>query len=270
MILYPLDVDDDVLVKYKRDGEIYSVTLKPVQMGGTRILLDITTQSGTTLVATIDEDSNGYISGLRANDEIIAINGENVSNINELSTLVTNNGVGSIKVTVLRDGVEMIFVFDTIESYSAEYLDIGIYYYATDINFFQAVKHAITYSFTVVKTVILSIVWMITGIVKLSDMMGPVGIISTIGEQIKQPTFVLFIINLCNMMAFISINLGTMNLIPFPALDGSKVVIHIVEWIKGKPFNQNKMKYVTIAGFVILLLILVFTTFNDIMRLIKG
>jgi regulator of sigma E protease len=270
MILYPLKEEDDVIVKYKRDGKIYSVTVNPIQMGGTRILLDITTQSGTTLVATIDEDSNGYIAGLRANDEIIAINDESVSNINELSELVKKNGVGSIKVTVLRVGAEVTFIFDTIESYSTEYVDIGVYYYATEINFFQAVSHAITYSFTVVKTVILSIVWMITGIVKLSDMMGPVGIISTIGEQIKQPTFVLFIINLCNMMAFISINLGTMNLIPFPALDGSKVVIHVIEWIKGKPFNQNKMKYVTIAGFVILLLILVLTTFNDIMRLIKG
>ena len=122
---------------------------------------------------------------------------------------------------------------------------------------------------SVVKTVIISIVWLITGTVKVSEMMGPVGIISTIGEQIKQPTFVLFLLNLVNMMAFISINLGVMNLIPFPALDGSKIVIHSIEWIMGKPFNQDKMKYVTIAGFLLLLLLLVFTTFNDIVRLIR-
>jgi regulator of sigma E protease len=114
-----------------------------------------------------------------------------------------------------------------------------------------------------------SIVWLITGIVSISEMMGPVGIITTIGEQIKQPTFILFMLNLVNMMAFISINLGVMNLIPFPALDGSKIVIHSIEWIIGKPFNQNKMKYITIAGFVLLILLLVFTTFNDIVRLLK-
>ena len=146
---------------------------------------------------------------------------------------------------------------------------MGIYYYSTDINIFQAIKHAVLYSFSVVKTVIVSIVWLITGIVSISEMMGPVGIISTIGEQIKQPTFILFVLNLVNMMAFISINLGVMNLIPFPALDGSKIVIHSIEWIIGKPFNQNKMKYFTIAGFVLLILLLVFTTFNDIVRLIK-
>ena len=103
----------------------------------------------------------------------------------------------------------------------------------------------------------------------MSEMMGPIGIISTMGEQIKQPTFVLFILNLVNMMAFISINLGIMNLIPFPALDGSKIVIHSVEWIMGKPFNQDKMKYVTLAGFILLILLLVFVTFNDIVRLVK-
>lgn len=269
MILYPIKEIEPITVVYERDGIKKTVSVLPVKLGGKRIMLDISTQSSNTVVADIDEVSNGYKAGLRINDKITHINGNMVNSLKELSEQVTLNGLGPIKVRVLRGTEELSFVFETIESESMEYLDLGIYYYSTDINIFQAVKHAVLYSFSVVKTVIVSIVWLITGIVSLSEMMGPVGIISTIGEQIKQPTFVLFILNLVNMMAFISINLGVMNLIPFPALDGSKIVIHSIEWIIGKPFNQDKMKYVTIAGFVLLVLLLVFTTFNDIVRIIK-
>ena len=269
MILYPIKEIEPITVVYERDGIKKTVSVLPVKLGGKRIMLDISTQSSNTVVADIDEVSNGYKAGLRINDKITHINGNMVNSLKELSEQVTLNGLGPIEVRVLRGTEELSFVFETIESESMEYLDLGIYYYSTDINIFQAVKHAVLYSFSVVKTVIVSIVWLITGIVSLSEMMGPVGIISTIGEQIKQPTFVLFILNLVNMMAFISINLGVMNLIPFPALDGSKIVIHSIEWIIGKPFNQDKMKYVTIAGFVLLVLLLVFTTFNDIVRIIK-
>lgn len=269
MILYPLQENEAVDVVYERDGVKNKVTVIPSIQGGKRVMLNITTQSGSTLVADLNEDSNGYKAGLRTNDKITYINNKPINNINELSKYVTENGVGPIEIEVLRGSQQLTFVFDTIETETLEYLDLGIYYYSSDINVFQAIKHATLYSVSVVKTVIVSIVWLITGIVKISEMMGPVGIISTMGQQIKQPTFVLFMLNLVNMMAFISINLGVMNLIPFPALDGSKVVIHSIEWIAGKPFNQDKMKYVTLAGFLLLLLLLVFTTFNDIVRIFK-
>ena len=267
--LYPLQENETVDVMYEREGVRNIVNVEPVKKGGVRIMLNITTQSTDTIVVDIDENSNGYIAGLRSNDKITHINDQPVNSLNELSSLVNENGIGSIKVTVERGQDQLSFVFDTIESESMEYYDLGLYYYSSKINVFQAIKHSVLYSISVVKTVIISIVWLITGTVKVSEMMGPVGIISTIGEQIKQPTFVLFLLNLVNMMAFISINLGVMNLIPFPALDGSKIVIHSIEWIMGKPFNQDKMKYITIAGFVLLLLLLVFTTFNDIVRLIR-
>lgn len=269
MILYPLQENESVDVVYERDGVKNKVTVTPSIQGGKRVMLNITTQSGSTLVADLNEDSNGYKAGLRTNDKITHINSKPINNINELSKYVTENGIGPIGIEVLRGSEKLTFVFDTIETETLEYLDLGIYYYSSDINVLQAIKHATLYSVSVVKTVIISIVWLITGIVKVSEMMGPVGIISTMGQQIKQPTFVLFMLNLVNMMAFISINLGVMNLIPFPALDGSKVVIHSIEWIAGKPFNQDKMKYVTLAGFLLLLLLLVFTTFNDIVRIFK-
>ncbi len=269
MVLYPVKEDEEIEVVYERGGSKNTVTVIPVKQGGKRIMLNISTTNTDTVVVEIKEDSFGYIAGLRLNDRITHINDIKINSPKELREQVNAQGVGPVKVTVLRGEEELSFVFDTIETESPEYLDLGIYYYSTEINVLQAIKHAVLYSFSVVKTVIFSIVWLITGIVRMSEMMGPIGIISTMGEQIKQPTFVLFILNLVNMMAFISINLGIMNLIPFPALDGSKIVIHSVEWIMGKPFNQDKMKYVTLAGFILLILLLVFVTFNDIVRLVK-
>lgn len=269
LALYPLKKAETLSVVYSRDNVKNEIQVIPQLKGGKRIMLNINTQSDSTIVTDLDKSSNGYLAGLRINDKITHINDVEIKNVNELSALVTKNGLGSIKVTVLRDSQVIDLEFETIESESPEYYDLGIYYYGSDINVFQAIKHAVLYSISVVKTVLISIVWLVLGIVKLSDMMGPVGIVSTIGSQIRQPTFILFLLNLVNMMAFISINLGVMNLIPFPALDGSKIVIHSIEWIIGRPINQNKLKIITAVGFGLLLVLLFFTTFNDIVRLFK-
>ncbi|MFA5341395.1 MAG: RIP metalloprotease RseP, partial [Clostridia bacterium] len=137
MILYPIKDIEQIDVIYEREGNRQTVSVLPVKQGGKRIMLNISTQNSNTIVAGIDENSNGYKAGLRVNDKITHINDFEVTTLKQLSENVTKNGVGPIKVSVLRGEEELIFVFDTIESESMEYLDLGIYYYSTDINIFQ-------------------------------------------------------------------------------------------------------------------------------------
>lgn len=83
-----------------------------------------------------------------------------------------------------------------------------------------------------------------TGGISLKDVSGPVGIVSTIGDAAKIGFGYLIM-----LAAFININVGFFNLLPIPALDGSKVLVTILEKIRGKRFNQNVLGYINLAGF---------------------
>ncbi len=90
---------------------------------------------------------------------------------------------------------------------------------------------------------------------------GPVGIVSAIGQASKMG-----ILNLILVAAYISVNLGIFNLLPFPALDGGRIVFVLIEMIKGKPIDREKEGYVHFVGIVLLLMLTVFLTFRDIQR----
>lgn len=94
------------------------------------------------------------------------------------------------------------------------------------------------------------------------ELVGPVGIVSIIGQASEQGFW-----NLLFIAAYISINLGIVNLLPFPALDGGRIVFVVIEMIKGKPINREKEGYVHFIGIVILMALMVFLVFRDISNL---
>jgi regulator of sigma E protease len=100
------------------------------------------------------------------------------------------------------------------------------------------------------------------GKVSTNDLGGPVAIIKFSGEAAK-----LGILSLLSFTAYISINLGIINLLPFPALDGGWVIILLYEAISGRKVDENKIGIVNLVGFSILIAFAIFITFKDIMRL---
>nr|MBQ4318636.1 site-2 protease family protein [Clostridia bacterium] len=92
---------------------------------------------------------------------------------------------------------------------------------------------------------------------------GPVGVTTAIGEAAKSGG----IMNVLNLCALITINLGIFNLFPLPALDGGRIVFLVIEWIRGKPLKPEYEGYVHFVGIVLLMLLMVFITYKDIMRL---
>lgn len=266
VLLYTND-DNPVEMVYKSNGEKITTTVVPVMAGGTKYKINFFPKDESNVVEDISEDSNGYIAGLRAGDVILAVNGVPVSNREEIDAVMKDGSGGDVTLDIQRNGTDMNLTFVSVKVEEPDYYDIGIYYEGSVTNIWTAFKHSVNFSISTIRAVLMSIGWVVTGAVKFSEMMGPVGIVTTIGATIKQDTFRLFIINLANMTAFISLNLGLMNLIPFPALDGSKIVIHTIEAIRRKPFPMEKTAWITIAGFVLLMALLVFATFNDIVRL---
>lgn len=222
----------------------------------------------SNVVSDIVPGSNAARAGLKAGDRIIALNGRPVKSRQDIGKFMSENKGDSIDVTVLRDGSEITLkVLPTLDQ-MPEQIDVGMDYENRYGGILEVVNSAFTYTFSTVRSVYYSIIWLITGTVSLSHMMGPVGIVTTIGDVVRQsPTLSMVILSLLNITAFISINLGVMNLIPFPALDGSKLLLMAIEGIRRKAIPPEKEAFISLVGFVLLIMLMIFTTYNDILRI---
>ena len=121
--------------------------------------------------------------------------------------------------------------------------------------------------------VVYSLKWMITGAIGFDKFSGPVGIVAEIGagveETSKSPYGIGVMISfIMELSALIGINLGLFNLIPFPPLDGSKLLILGVEAIRRKDISPERQTVISIFGFIVLILVMILTLFNDINRIV--
>jgi len=266
VLIYSYD-GQKVNVKYKRDNQIYEKDIEPFADGGDSYLINFQAQGDTLNVASISEDSDAYIKGLRVGDTIIAINGQEIETRQQLKVIMDDNKQEDVKVTYIREGVKNNIIVTPYVSTQPIYYNLGIYYSYSKVNVFEALKHSVNFSIATIRSIYYSVLWLITGVVSLKEVMGPVGIVTTIGNAVNQETFKLIVMNLLNMMAFISLNLGLMNLLPIPALDGSKIIIYGIEGIRGKKFSTKKTAIVSFVGLVCLMALLVVITFNDVVRI---
>ena len=112
---------------------------------------------------------------------------------------------------------------------------------------------------------------LITGNGSKDDVSGPIGVAQVIGDISEQAApygMAVVIINLLNIALLLSVNLGVMNLLPLPALDGGRLIFLVIEAVRGKPVPPDKEGMVHFAGFVALMILMVFVMYNDIMRLL--
>jgi len=95
-----------------------------------------------------------------------------------------------------------------------------------------------------------------------ADVAGPVGIISIVGEVAQTG-----MVNLLSLSAALSVNLGLINLLPIPALDGSRLVFLLVEGVRGRPVDPKKEGFIHFVGFTLLILLMIIIAYRDLIRL---
>ena len=100
------------------------------------------------------------------------------------------------------------------------------------------------------------------GKVSTNDLAGPIGVINEIGNQAK-----VGFLNLLYILGFISVNLGFFNLLPIPALDGSRIVFLLIEAIRGKPVDPKKEGFIHFLGFIFLISLMLLVTYKDLIRI---
>lgn len=129
----------------------------------------------------------------------------------------------------------------------------------------EGVKEGFKQTFYTTKVLLQGLGMMVTGQVKSTDIAGPVGITKMIGDAAAGGW-----VYLINFTALLSVNLGILNLLPIPALDGSKIVFAAIEAVRGRPIEPEKENMIHLIGFFFLIGLTLLITFNDIVRLING
>ena len=123
-----------------------------------------------------------------------------------------------------------------------------------------------------VKITLSSLKMLFTGIISVNELSGPVGITQTVSDVYDEASeygFKAVLLSLMDLLILISANLGVMNLLPFPALDGGKLIFLIIEAVTKKPVNKNVEGAINFVGMALLMLLMVFVLYNDIMRIVR-
>ena len=207
--------------------------------------------------------------GLQAGDKVLAVNGRRCFVANDILYELVRTRSYSADFTVLRNGqkVQLPGVqFDTWQDEKGEtHMSIGFSVYGlekTPGNVLREAGNSVLYYGRIVFT---SLVDLVRGRESINNLSGPVGIVSAIGQAASYGWQ-----DLLELLALITVNLGILNLLPFPALDGGKVVFLVIEGVTGHAVPEKLQSVLTLATFGLLFGLMLFATYNDILRLITG
>lgn len=215
----------------------------------------------TTSISGIQNGSPAAEAGLKDGDEILAVNGKTVSNWQELSSEIQNYPDTKIPLEVKR-GSDTLTIEATPEGKYAEGEKVGFMGISPGLKtslgdkLLGGLKLTFNNALLIFRAVGNLIVQP-----DLDKLGGPVAIFQLSSQAASQG-----VASVVMMMAAISINLGIFNLLPIPGLDGGKLVLNILEGVRGKPISQEKEGIITLIGFGFLMLLMVLVTWNDIQR----
>lgn len=268
--LHPL-TGEDVEIVLLRDGEEKKISLNPNYETHLFGFSYSPNKTDSTQISSVSEGAAFEKAGIRAGDKIVSINGTKVSNGEELKNVMEKNNTGAeITFEIERDGKAETYQV-TPEPYKTKTLGLYAAGESKAGSAFAVLKYSVIEVKYWIETTIASIGQLITGKISTKEMSGPVGIVNMVGSTLEQTAdygMRVMVMNLLYWAVLLSANLGVMNLLPLPALDGGRLVFILIEAVRGKPIDRDKEGYVHFAGFVLLMLLMVFVMYNDIIRII--
>lgn len=220
----------------------------------------------TTITKFESNEAVSYQSGLRLGDKVTKIGNANVYIANDMVYEIMRNGVEPIDVTVIRNGEKVVLpdvVFPTFTDGGTLFGTVDFYVAPEDKTPVTVLKHAFFRSTSTIVMIWESLFDLITGRYGVESVSGPVGVTEALGEAASEGSA-----NLIYLSVVISMNLGVMNLLPLPALDGGRLLFQFIEIIRRKPLRPEVEGYIHFAGLILLMLLMVIITFKDVMTLL--
>lgn len=224
------------------------------------------------VISGVLEGFSAEAAGMQAGDTILEMNGKKIHFYKEVSMYSYFHEGETVELVYERDGIKYTATLEPVmDEESGRYL-LGITnnYGREKGNVLSNLKYSVYELKYQISTTISSLRMLFTRQVSVNDLSGPVGIVKTIGDtydaSVSDGYFYVFL-NMVNFAVLLSANLGVMNLLPLPALDGGRLVFLIIEAIRGKKIDPDKEGMVHFIGIIFLLAVMVLIMFNDIRKI---
>ncbi|MBI2827684.1 MAG: RIP metalloprotease RseP [Acidobacteria bacterium] len=254
----------DVPVTLRRAGRTQSVTVRPVgetrfEIGNIGVLPDI-----NPIVASVIAGEPAERAGIRAGDVVLAVNGERMVTRTQLIEAISRNGGREIELTVRRDGRQQRI--RTTPEQRGDRGMLGVYVTEPTRSFtpgpLEAIQLSVQRNIEFSGLIFRTLGGLLVGETSPRQLMGPVAIAQLSGESAQAGWIALF-----TLMASISLNLGLLNLLPIPVLDGGHILIMALEGVARRDFSMAVKEKMLLAGFVLLMMLMVTVIYNDLTRI---
>lgn len=262
----------EALVKVDRGGQIVPLTLKPLTEFKDFIIGCTFKDATTAKIEGLADDMPAKKAGLLVGDVITQIDDVKILAYDELKSAINLKKGETVKIVVNRNGAEIPAI--NVKPQEREFKQgvyVGLAFSMEEQKGFDIMKSAVLFGYSNTKNVPYTLKWLFTGDVKVNQLMGPVGIVASINSAVSESVdYKELFINLMGTFALISVAIGATNLVPFPALDGSKLVLLLLEGIRRKPIPVEKEAAISLAGLAVLMVFAIFVTYGDVNRLLTG
>jgi regulator of sigma E protease len=255
--------DRDVPLTVLRGGQTIPMSVRPTpegryEIGNIGVLPDV-----HPVVASVNPGEVADKVGMKRGDVVLAINGEPMVTGQQLIDAISRNGGREIELTLERDGQELRLKGTPEQRVDGGKMGfrIGEQTKSFTPGPLEAIKLSVEQNIKSSGLIFRTLGGLFTGDTSVRQLQGPVGIAQLSGEAAEQS-----LISLLSLMAMLSINLGILNLMPVPVLDGGHIVILMLEGIARRDFSLQVKEKMLLAGFVMLMMLMVTVIYNDLTR----
>lgn len=233
------------------------------------VMLGISGAAPTTVVSDTSDGMYTAETGILEGDKIISIDGTRVHSARDLYYCLYRNNDGKYDIVLRRNGEKLTFqqmevIYDMEQGYCS--FIVG----SEKVTALNILPGAVKETLSMTKMIWLSLIDMLGGNFGMDELSGPVGTIGIVADTASDAVSSADYSAIIFILAFITVNIGIVNLLPLPALDGGRLLFIAIEFIFRKPVPKKFEAVVHAAGLVLLLALMAFITFNDISNLIKG
>ena len=257
--------DRDIELSVLRGGQTIVIGVRPEAQGRFEVgTLGVMPANTHPIVDSVIKDGPAEKAGLQAKDQIVAINGEPMVFRSQLITEISKHGGQTVALTVKRGDSTLQLDATPAKRGTRGMLDM----YLTDrVKTFtpgplEAIKLSVEENIESSGLIFRTLAGLFTGETSVRQLQGPVGIAQLSGESAAEGWISLF-----SLMAMLSINLGILNLMPIPVLDGGHILILMLEGIARRDFSMRVKEKMLLAGFVVLMMLMVTVIYNDLTRI---
>ncbi|MFI3169866.1 MAG: site-2 protease family protein [Faecalibacterium sp.] len=233
------------------------------------VLVNMEDSITSRIVYGFNEDALCQETGLMAEDEIVAVNGRYCFIANDIVYELSRTEDNSADFIVIRNGekieLENVQFDNGVNEDGSTYMQLNFIVYGLEKTPVRVLEETIRSELYYGRIIFSSLIDLATGRESINNLSGPVGIVSAIGTAASYG-----LADVLSLLALITINLGIFNLLPLPMLDGGKLVFLLIEGVTGKAVPDRVQNAINMAGLAFFLGLMLFTTYNDIIRLMTG